>query len=243
LSLKADQIRVDFAGVAAVDHVDLELSGGEVLGLIGPNGAGKTTLVNALTGFVRPTSGSVFVDAVNVTDWAPHRLVGLGVVRTFQGVRIFPELTVLENVEIGSLGAGGRRGRARQAALENLNRFHLLGMASRSAGTLSHGEQRRLELARVTAMRPRYLLLDEPIAGLSEAEADHLMSFIQAFRQSSGASVLIIEHDMRVIMSLCTRIQVLNFGRTMMIGKPAEVRHDADVIAAYLGGDEATEAC
>ena len=228
-------INVVFSGVHAVEDVDLSVRAGEILGLIGPNGAGKTTLVNAITGFVPRSQGTVVMDGVDVSSLPPHRLALAGMVRTFQGVRVFPEMTVFENVEVGALHAGVRRNDARRIANEAMELMELGQSARDVARILSHGAQRRLEMARAIAMQPRYLLLDEPAAGLSEVESDQLMRSIRVFQESVGAGVLIIEHDMRVIMGLCDRIQVLDFGRTIRIGTPEEVRSDAEVVAAYLG--------
>jgi branched-chain amino acid transport system ATP-binding protein len=233
--LEARDIHVDFDGVRAVDSVDVRLNRGETLGLIGPNGAGKTTLVNAITGFQRPTQGRVLVDGIDVTRWKPARLAEVGVVRTFQAIRVFPRLTVLENVEVGALKHTRRRATARQRAVELVSIWDLDRYASHRASTLPHGAQRRLGLARAIATRPRYLMLDEPAAGLSEAESDQLVSGIRAYQESSQAGVLIIEHDMRVIMGICDRIHVLDFGKTILVGTPRETRASADVIAAYLG--------
>ena len=223
--------------------MNLEFHSGEILGLIGPNGAGKTTLVNAVTGFVARLEGSVFLDGREVSELRPFLLARRGLVRTFQGARIFRDMTVLQNAEIGALGMGAGRRMSIRHAEEALEMVDLIDARHQRARVLTHGAQRRLELARAFAMSPDYLLLDEPAAGLTERESDSLMDVIRAFQASSGAGVLLIEHDMRVIMGLCDRIQVLDFGRTITVGQPAEVRADAEVIAAYLGdaGDEPGE--
>ena len=240
-ALEARDIHVRFGSVAAVTGVDLALNKGETLGVIGPNGAGKTTLVNAMTGFVDLTEGSVFLDGDEVSALKPFVLARRGVVRTFQGVRIFRDLTVFQNAEVGSLGMGVGRRLSRKRAEEALEAVDLIKSRFDRARVLPHGAQRRLELARAFAMQPYYLLLDEPAAGLSERESDSLMDSIRGFQAGSGAGVLLIEHDMRVIMGLCDRIQVLDFGRTITVGRPAAVRADAEVIAAYLGAaDEGT---
>jgi ABC-type branched-subunit amino acid transport system ATPase component len=221
--------------VKAVDGVGVQLRSGEILGLIGPNGAGKTTLVNALTGFQKPTEGRVFLDDVDITGWAPHRIGRRGLGRTFQGVRIFRELTAFENVELGALGVGASRKEARTRASELLERMHLADRADRKAGTLPYGDERRIGLLRVLAMLPAFLMLDEPAAGMNEAESDDLMAAVAEIRDEFGCGVLVIEHDMRVIMGLCERIQVLDYGKTISVGTPTEVQRDPAVITAYLG--------
>jgi branched-chain amino acid transport system ATP-binding protein len=234
-SLEATGFAVHFEGVKAVDGVDLTLRRDEILGLIGPNGAGKTTFVNALTGFQRLTAGAVTIDGVEVTGWSASRLARTGLARTFQSVRLFPRLTVLENVEAAGVGVGlGRRG-ARELAVELLTRLGLAGRAHELASGLPHGEERRLGIVRALASRPRYLLLDEPAAGLNEVEADELVVALAGIRDDFGCGLMVIEHDMRVIMSLCERIQVLDYGRTISIGTPEEVRNDQAVLTAYLG--------
>jgi ABC-type branched-subunit amino acid transport system ATPase component len=233
--IRAEGMRVHFVGVKAVDGVDLVLRRGEIFGLIGPNGAGKTTLVNALTGFQRPTEGQVFMDERDITGWPPHKLGRMGLARTFQGVRVFAELTALENVELGALGVGASRKEARERAWGLLERMEMTGRAEQKAGSLPYGDERRIGLLRVLAMLPAFLLLDEPAAGMNEAESDNLMAAIGAIRDEFGCGVLVIEHDMRVIMRLCERIQVLDYGKTISIGTPEEVQRDPAVVTAYLG--------
>lgn len=235
-TLNAHAIDVAFDGVHAVSGVDLTLNKGETLGLIGPNGAGKTTLVNALTGFQRLTGGRVELDNVDVTGWSPARLANAGLVRTFQGVRVFPRLTAFENVEVGALKHVKSRSDARRRAAEGLAVMGLDQFSSVRAEALPHGTQRRLAMARAFAAAPKYLLLDEPAAGLSEGESDALVRTIRWFHDSSDAGVLIIEHDMRVIMGICDRLHVLDFGKTLTVGPPEQVRSDAEVITAYFGG-------
>jgi branched-chain amino acid transport system ATP-binding protein len=234
-AVEVRELAVHFEGVKAVDGVDLILRRGEILGLIGPNGAGKTTFVNALTGFQRLTAGAVSIDGVDVTGWSPSRLTRAGLARTFQSVRLFPRLTVLENVEAGAVGVGLGRRAARERAVELLLALGLAGRAHDPASGLPHGEERRLGVMRALASRPKYLLLDEPAAGLNEVEADELVRALAQIRDDFGCGLMIIEHDMRVIMSLCERIQVLDYGRTISIGTPEEVRSDPAVLTAYLG--------
>jgi branched-chain amino acid transport system ATP-binding protein len=228
-------LSVHFGGVTAVDAVDLALRRGDIFGLIGPNGAGKTTLVNALTGFQEPSSGRVFLDDADVTGWSPHRLGRAGVARTFQAVRLFGNLTAFENVELGALGIGVARRQARRQAWTLLKRMSLEPTAYRSASALPYGDERRLGFLRALAMSPSFLLLDEPAAGLNESESDDLMVAIAGIRDEYGCGVLVIEHDMRLIMRLCERIQVLDHGKTISEGSPTEVQTDAAVIEAYLG--------
>jgi branched-chain amino acid transport system ATP-binding protein len=235
LSLRAERIAVHFDGVRALDGVDLELERGEILGLIGPNGAGKTTLVNALTGFQRPTAGRLLLGGEDVSRLAAHKLARRGLARTFQSGRSFAHLTAFENVEVAAVGVGVRRREARMRARLALGELGLAECAELPAGSLASGQERRLEVARAVAMRPQFLFLDEPAAGLNEAESDELTAAIAALPKRLGCGVLVIEHDMRVIMGLCDRIQVLDHGVTISIGTPQEVRADPLVITAYLG--------
>jgi ABC-type branched-subunit amino acid transport system ATPase component len=234
-SLAGENIGVHFEGLRALDGVDVTLARGEVLGLIGPNGAGKTTLINALTGFQPPSTGRLLLDGRDVTRTPAHKLARAGISRTFQSGRSFPDLTVFENVEVGAVGIGVRRQEARRRAREALAELRLLERSDLLAGSLSSGEERRLQVARAVAMRPRYLFLDEPAAGLDENESDELVVAIAGLPERVGCGVLVIEHDMRVIMGLCHRIQVLDHGVTISIGTPQEVRADPAVITAYLG--------
>jgi len=233
--LEAQGLEVHFGGVRAVDGVDLELRKGEILGLIGPNGAGKTTLVNALSGFQKPTAGRVLLNGADVTGWSAHRLARRGLARTFQSVRLFPGLTVLENVELGAVGVGVRRPAARRLARELLERLGLAGKADALATGLPHGLERRLGIVRALAAKPAFLLLDEPAAGLNERESDELVGALTLIRDDFSCALVVIEHDMRVIMRLCERIQVLDYGKTISIGTPAQVRADPAVLTAYLG--------
>jgi branched-chain amino acid transport system ATP-binding protein len=233
--LEVRDARVHFEGVKAVDGVDLRMNRGEILGLIGPNGAGKTTLVNILSGFQRPTSGSTHLEGRDVTGWSPSRLARHGLVRTFQGVRLFSALSAYENVEVGALGAGLGRRRSRETARELLSRMGLSDRAGMTASALPYGDERRLGIARALAARPNFLLLDEPAAGLNESETDELLTTLTDIVRDFGAALLVIEHDMRLIMRLCDRIQVLDQGVTISEGKPEAVRKDPRVLSAYLG--------
>jgi branched-chain amino acid transport system ATP-binding protein len=224
-----------FAGVQALDGVTLELARHEVVGLIGPNGAGKSTLVNVLTGFDVPTAGSVELGGRDVTGWTPHRRGRAGLARTFQHSRSFRGLSVRENVEIAALGVGARPRAARARADELLELLALADSQDVPAGTLAHGDERRLGVARALATEPEFVLLDEPAAGLPEAEVPEFAAVIRAVRDDHDAGVLLIDHNMALVMEVCDRIHVLDQGRTLAEGTPAEIRGNLDVAAAYLG--------
>jgi branched-chain amino acid transport system ATP-binding protein len=221
--------------VRALQDVSLELERHEVVGLIGPNGAGKTTLVNLLTGFDFPSSGSIELEDRDITSWPPHRRGRAGLARTFQHGRLFRGLTVRENVEVAALGvgAGAREARARAGEL-----LGLLGLESRAetpAAVLPHGEERKLGVARALATRPRFVLMEEPAAGLHEAEIPDFAAVVRSVRDDHGAGVLLIDPNVGLIMEVCDRIQVLDRGRTLAEGTPAEIRVNLDVTTAYLG--------
>ena len=234
--LAARGVYVSFEGLTALDGVDLELRRGEILGLIGPNGAGKTTLVNVLSGFQRPDSGAVSLDSHDVTTWRPHRIGRAGLVRTFQAARLFGGLSVLENVELGGLGVGRSRRVARQSAQRILKWLDIGQHAAVPADSLPFGVERRIGIARALAMEPRFLMMDEPAAGLDERETDALVNVISRIRDEFHCGVLVIEHNMRLIMKLCERIQVLDQGATIATGLPEEVQSNSRVRRAYLGG-------
>ncbi len=233
--LRAEGISVQFEGVRAVDGVDLELRRGEIVGLIGPNGAGKTTLVNVLSGFQRADSGRFTLDGEDVTSLGPHELARRGVVRTFQGSRSFGDLSVLENVEVSGVARGLSRREALALAVESLEALGMGALAPLRAADLSTGQERRLQIARVIALAPRYLMLDEPAAGLNEVETSELVEVIRGLPERLACGVLLIDHDMSVIMRACAAVVVLDQGRVISRGTPAEVRADEVVINAYLG--------
>ena len=241
-SLVANGVGVHFEGLRALEDVDLHLRPGEILGLIGPNGAGKTTLVNVLSGYQKPSEGRVLVAGSDTANWRPHSFPRNGLGRTFQAARLFPEMSVLENVEMAAVGVGRSRRHAREQAYELLE---YLGLANRSnvrANALSYGEERLVGIARALAVSPKFLLLDEPAAGLSPQEALDLTRLIGSIRDRFRCGILVIEHNMQLIMRLCDRVQVLARGKTIAIGNPAEVQDSSEVREAYLGKPPTTEA-
>ena len=213
----------------------LELSRHEIVGLIGPNGAGKSTLVNVLTGFDFPTEGSVELEGRRVTRWSAHRRARAGLARTFQHSHSFRDLSVRENVEVAALGAGAGARRAKRGADELLELLGLEAQEQVPAGALAHGDERRLGVARALATAPRFVLMDEPAAGLPEAEVPEFAAVVRSVRDHHDAGVLLIDHNMALVMSVCDRIVVLDQGRTLADGTPAEIRGNLDVAAAYLG--------
>jgi branched-chain amino acid transport system ATP-binding protein len=224
-----------FAGVRALRDVTLELRRGEIVGLIGPNGAGKSTLVNVLSGFDRPSSGTVELDGRDITRWRPSRRGRAGLARTFQHSHAFRSLSVRENVEVAALGARTSPNGARARAEELLDALGLSSNADAPAEALAQGDERRLGVARALATNPRYVLLDEPAAGLPEAELPALSEAVLSLRDEREAGVLLIDHNMGLIMEVCDRIHVLDQGRTLAEGTPADIRANLDVAAAYLG--------
>jgi branched-chain amino acid transport system ATP-binding protein len=224
-----------FEGIHALRDVDLELRRSEVVGLIGPNGAGKSTLVNVLSGFDRPSAGTVELEGRDVTRWSPSRRGREGLARTFQHSHAFRALSVRENVEVAALGAGASSGEARRRAGQVLDLLGLTRNADAPADALAQGDERRLGVARALATNPRFVLLDEPAAGLPESEVADFADAVRTIRDEHGAGVLLIDHNMALIMEICDRIQVLDQGRTLAEGIPEEIRGNLDVTAAYLG--------
>jgi len=221
--------------VKALRGVTLELHRSEVVGLIGPNGAGKSTLVNVLSGFDRPSEGSVELEGRDVTRWPAYRRGRAGLARTFQHSHAYRSLSVRENVEVAALGVGAGPRQASRRAAEVLDVLGLARYADAPASALAHGDERRLGVARALATEPRFVLLDEPAAGLPEAEVPDFAAVIRSVRDDHGAGVLLIDHNMALIMDVCDRIQVLDQGTTLAEGTPAEIRSNLDVAAAYLG--------
>jgi branched-chain amino acid transport system ATP-binding protein len=234
-ALRAASVSRAFEGVQALREVTLELHRREVLGLIGPNGAGKSTLVNLLSGFDRPDAGAVELEGRDITRWTPHRRGRHGLARTFQHSRSFRELSVRENVEVAALGAGVGPRAARRRADELLGRLSLTPYSSAPAGSLAHGDERRLGVARALAAEPRFVLMDEPAAGLPEAEVPEFAAVVRSVCEDHDAGVLLIDHNMALVMDVCDRIQVLDHGATLAEGAPGEIRANLDVAAAYLG--------
>jgi ABC-type branched-subunit amino acid transport system ATPase component len=234
MKLEATGISVKFAGLTALKDVSLSAEQGEVLGLIGPNGSGKTTLLNAISGVLKPSSGRVRLDGESWQATTLQRSARLGVRRTFQNIRLFDEMTVLETVEV-PVTALGKRGHRREQAMRVLAEVGLAPHRDRIADTLPYGMQRRVEIARAIAGGTRFLLLDEPTAGLNRAESDEVVKTILAIRDRHGCGVVLVDHDLRVITTACSRIVVLNEGEVISEGDPEKVRNDPAVIKAYLG--------
>jgi branched-chain amino acid transport system ATP-binding protein len=230
-----------FEGVHALRDVTLELRRGEIVGLIGPNGAGKSTLVNVLSGFDRPSSGVVELEGRDITRWRPSRRGRAGLARTFQHSHAFRSLSVRENVEVAALGAGTTPRGARERADDLLDALGLSRSADAPATTLAQGDERRLGVARALATDPSFVLLDEPAAGLPEAEVPAFAEVVRSVRDGREAGVLLIDHNMGLIMEICDRIHVLDQGRTLAEGTPAEIRGNLDVGAAYLGESAVAE--
>jgi branched-chain amino acid transport system ATP-binding protein len=248
--LEAKGVTIRFGGLTAVSDFNLTIEPHELVGLIGPNGAGKTTIFNMLTGVYKPSEGSIAIDGKPTVECKPYQITAFGVARTFQNIRLFKELTVLDNVKIGghihykysatsavlhTNRFNAAESQADDDAMELLRIFNLHTRAESYARNLPYGDQRRLEIARALAARPKLLLLDEPAAGLNDSETADLMKTIHDIRDRFGITILLIEHNMELVMGICERIIVLNFGKTIAQGTPQEVRSNPVVIEAYLG--------
>ena len=247
--LEVTQLGISFGGLRAVDDLSMKIEKGGLVGLIGPNGAGKTTAFNMLTGVYRPTDGGIRLDGQNLIGKKPHEICKLGVARTFQNIRLFSRLPVLDNVKVGlhnevtyslaesmlHLGSYRRKERAMdEKALEILKVFDLDGQADTLASNLPYGKQRKLEIARALATDPKLILLDEPAAGMNSKEKEELNELLYRIIDR-GVSILIIEHDMKLVTGICEYLYVLNFGKLLAEGTPGEVLSNPEVVTAYLG--------
>ena len=253
--LSVEGLSLSFGGLDALSLVDLSVRQGSITGIIGPNGAGKTSLLNCISGFYRPQAGRVTFDGADVTRVAPDRRAALGVGRTFQNVALFEGMTVLDNVKLGAhsrlrsgivstmlFTPGARREELalrEQVEHEVFEFLEIEHLRHRTVGSLSYGLQKRVDLARALAMRPRILLLDEPVAGMNEEETEDMARFILDVQEERNVTVVLIEHDMGVVMDLCERIAVLSFGERIALGTPEEIQRDPEVIRAYLGEEAA----
>ena len=250
--LEVSNLGIAFGGLQAVDKFDLKIDKGQLFGLIGPNGAGKTTIFNMLTGVYKPNEGDIILDGVNITGMQPQKISKAGIARTFQNIRLFSEMTVLDNVRVGlhnQVHCSTLEGILRLPAYyekENIMRgkamsllkiFGLDGVAKQKASNLPYGMQRKLEIARALATNPKLLLLDEPAAGMNPNETAELAETVRFVRDKFGIAILLIEHDMSFVMELCEKIVVVDYGRVIAFGNAQEVRSNPKVIAAYLGGE------
>lgn len=253
--LELKNITKNFGGISALTDVSFQINEGEIFGLIGPNGAGKTTMFNVITNMFAPTSGEILFLGENISGIKPHKITDKGICRTFQNIRLFSQMSVLENVLVGAhcrnksgvlksvLRTKSQKQEEKsnyEVALELLELVGLSRYENTIAENLAYGQQRRLEIARALASNPKLLLLDEPAAGMNETETENLFDLIKKVQQR-GVTVLLIEHDMPFVMKLCDRITVLNFGKKLAEGTPTEIQNNQDVIEAYLGSEEDEE--
>ncbi|MDD5205941.1 MAG: ABC transporter ATP-binding protein [Desulfobacterales bacterium] len=244
--LRLQEVKKNFGGVMAVDGLSMQIQAGQVCGLIGPNGAGKTTVFNLITGVHRCQQGSIFFEGREITSAKPFRITRLGVARTFQTIRLFPNFSTFEHVRVAQtcLSASGRMkslggerslgGRLQKEAADLLSLLGLWDARNQKAITLPYGSQGKVEIARALATRPRLLLLDEPVAGMNGRETEELLLIISKIREM-GITILLIDHDMKFVMGLCDRLWVLNFGRKIAEGTPREIQRNDSVLEAYLG--------
>lgn len=253
LILKTENLGIEFGGLTAVKDFDIEMKANQIYGLIGPNGAGKTTIFNLLTKVYEPTHGSIYLNGKDITKESIVSVNQLGIARTFQNIRLFKDLTVLDNVKVGMHHSvrynlldsilklpkyRNEEKAVREKAMSLLRLFDLEQFADVKASNLPYGKQRKLEIARALGTNPKLLLLDEPAAGMNPAETAELMETIKTVREKFSLAILLIEHDMKFVMGICERITVLNFGQVLATGTPDEIRNNPEVIAAYLGSDE-----
>lgn len=238
--LSVTQLTRRFGGLTAVNQLSFQVKRGELIGLIGPNGAGKTTLFNLLMGLIKPSEGDVYLEGQRITGFKPHQVCQRGMVKTFQNVALFPEMSVLENVLTGGL-QNLSLDEAKQLAAVNLEKVGMLHIADKKAADLTFPEKALVEMARALCTQPKLVLLDEVMAALNDVEMDQILALIRKLRDEEGLTFIVIEHHMRAIMNLCERILVLSFGQKIAEGTPAEISRHPDVIAAYLGQEMTAE--
>ncbi|NEZ75995.1 ABC transporter ATP-binding protein [Clostridium botulinum] len=236
--LEVKDLNINFGGITAIDNLNFSVKKGEILGVIGPNGAGKTTLYNAITGIYRPSKGEIFLNNKKITGTKPYKISRLGIARTFQNIRLFNSLTVLENILVGRVSELKKLVKLNPYMKEIFDILEVVGLEkviNNMASDLPYGQQRKVEIARALALSPKVLLLDEPAAGMNNYEKQDLKNLINILREDFNITVLIIEHDMGVIMDLCDRILVLDYGKKIAEGSPEEISNDTNVIKAYMG--------